>query len=439
MRTIAGILAGFLLLLQVGGAAAQTSDFEIIETYKKRSQALSESIKAVQDPQRLPALQGEIDRLQADNAQHRALLAEGLHPQTLESTIAALREQLAQSTKRVTLVEEQKRDRATITQQTQQAEEDKKTITTITQQNTEYKAALEKLTIEVKELSAGIEKLTAENTGLLEQVRTLQAQGKRDKDSIAKLQALNEKLNQNVRDRDALIIKMMDSVFGDYAKADLTDAQRQELFVNVKGNDYVGQIVATVDGNVKYSDSALLSAADAKTVQEEQAKLSAKWEELKPFVAKLYPDEQAKERDIATVDSRVTEWRTSIDAAMWRSIHQVFVGQNMDIGDFSNGTEFHGRLVAFVDAQTREPAREKYRSFRATIWDTPIKDQWLPLIPKEQLSDAQRAEIEERIALWDKAVKDQLRRWIMIGVLGSALLIGLAVLVLRKKKPAVAA
>jgi hypothetical protein len=78
-------------------------------------------------------------------------------------------------------------------------------------------------------------------------------------------------------------------------------------------------------------------------------------DEIKPFVSKLYQDDAAKVRDIATVDTRVADWKKSLGQATWKSIHQVFVGQNVDIGPFATADEFHARLVSYIDEQAKNP------------------------------------------------------------------------------------
>ncbi|HWR98010.1 MAG TPA: hypothetical protein VN317_06265 [Candidatus Methanoperedens sp.] len=437
MKKIASGLAALLLLLQFGSAFAQTSDYEVIESFKKRNQALLTSLKAAQNAQQVTALESDIARLQAEYAPHKALLGEGLYPATLEKALTALRDQAQEARERVRKAEESRQDKAKIVEITRRSEEDTKTIARISQENTEFQASIARLSAEVKDLGARIEQLTTENTGLQGQIKTLQAQGKKDRETIAKLKELTEKLNANIRDRDALIVKMMDSMFGEYGKADLTDAQKRDLFTNVQGSDYVGKIVSTLDGNVKYSENALFSAQDLKLIREEQLKLSTKWDSIKPFVAKLYPDEQSRVRDIATVDGRVADWKRSINETTWKSIHQAFAGAKVDVGPFQTAAEFHTRLLAYLDEQVRTPSREKHRAFRQ-VWDSPIKDQWLPLIPTDELTSQQRGEIDERITRWDEAISAMLRRWVMLGALGVVLLAAILVLLRRKKKPATA-
>jgi uncharacterized coiled-coil protein SlyX len=432
MKRIAGLLAGFLLL-QVGGAFAQTSDYETIETFKKKNQSLLASIDAAQNPEQCAVLESEIGRLQSEYGQHRALLAEGLYPQTFETSIAALRARLREATERINLAAESRVDKTRIEEISRKVEADGKTIAEINKQNAEYRAAIDRLTQEVNDLSARIQKISEENTGLLAKIQALQLESKKDKESIARLKELTDKLNANIRDRDELVLKMMDSLFTEFVKAEPTDQQKKNLFVNVKGNDYVGRIITTIDGNVKYSQSGLLTPQDVKFVREEQKRLAAKWNEIKPFVAKLYPDEQTRVRDIATVDSRVSEWKSSIDDTTWKSIRQVFVGQNVDIGPFADAGEFHARLLAYIDAQQGKPSRDAYQTFKTKIWDSPIKDQWLAVIPLEELTEKQRAEIEERIALWDKNSAPLVPRWVLIGVLG-AVLLGVLVVALRSRK-----
>jgi regulator of replication initiation timing len=433
MKTIAGLLSLALLLLpQVGSAFAQTSDYEIIDTFKKRSGSLHESLKTVENPAQLANLAQEVGRLESEYAPHRKLLADGLYPQTFDAVVAALRDETSRSTRRIALAEESQRDKARI-------EADTRTIGEISRQNEEYRVSVDQLTLKVSDMSARIEALTEENTGLLGKIKTLQLENRKDKESIAKLTALTDKLNANIRDRDALVLKMMDGLFKEYSKAELTDAQRKDLFVNAQGNDYVGAIVGTIDGNVKYADAGLLSAQDVQLVREQQRKLAVKWNEIKPLVAKLYQDEQARVRDIATVDTRVADWKKSLDQATWKSIHQVFAGKNMDIGPFSNAGEFHTRLVTYLDEQARSPSRDRYRAFRENVWDSPMKDQWLPVIPTEELTAAQRSDIDQRIAVWSENVSAIVRRWVLIALAGAALLVTAGVLLRRKKQPALPA
>ena len=315
------------------------------------------------------------------------------------------------------------------------AKEDEIKITTISRENEEFRASIAKLSQDVQEMSSRIEQLTTENTGLAEQIKALQSESRKDKDSIAKLKALTDKLNANIRDRDELIIKMMDSFVGEYSKGSLTDAQKKDLFVNVQGNDYVGKIISTIDENVKYAETTIPASQDAKSMREEQRRLSAKWEELKPYLGKLYTDEQARVRDFATVDGRLADWKKNVDEALWRSIQQVFAGQNIDIGPFHSAGEFSTRLLAYIDQQLQNPSRDTYNAFRR-VWDSPIKDTWLPIIPMEELSQQQRGEIEARITLWEKKISALLWRWVLIGAFGVAVVAVILVVSLRKKKPA---
>lgn len=432
MKTIAGVLfAALLLLTQAGGAVAQTSDYERIESFKQRSAELRESLKAAQHPAQAAALGADIDRLETEYAPHRKLLADGLYPGNLDAALAALREESGRTARRIALAEESRQDKERIAA-------DAQTIGEISRKSEEYRVSAEQLTLQVAELSGQIQKLTEENTGLVGQIKVLQAESRKDKESIAKLRQLTDKLNANIRDRDALVLKMMDGMFKEYSKAELTDQQRQDLFVSAQRNDYVGTIVATLDGNVKYAEAGLLTAQDVKLVREQQQKVSGKWEEIKPLVARLYQDEQARTRDIATVDTRVAAWKKGVEAATWKSVHQVFASQNVDIGPFTNATEFHDRLVAYLDAQVQDPSRERYKAFKEKVWDTPLKDQWLPVIPAEELTAAQRGDIEQRVAAWGERISAILRRGVLIGLAVMALLVTAVILLRRKKQLPVA-
>ena len=161
MKKLSGLLTVLaLLLLQVGGAFAQSSDYEIIESFKKRHQSLLESITSVQDLGRRDMLENEIGRLAGEYEQHRKLLGEGLYPGSLDAAIVTLRDQLNRSTARLHLAEESKQDKVKITEKTRKIEAQESTIKVISAQNEEYRAALEKLSRDVQEQSARIQQLS---------------------------------------------------------------------------------------------------------------------------------------------------------------------------------------------------------------------------------------------------------------------------------------
>jgi hypothetical protein len=171
-------------------------------------------------------------------------------------------------------------------------------------------------------------------------------------------------------------------------------------------------------------------------IRDQQKRLALKWEGIKPFVSKLYPDEQSRTRDITMVDGRLADLKSGTGEATWRSLRQVFTANGIAIEPFRNAGEFSARVLAYVDEQMKNPSREKYQAFRNKVWDSPIKDQWLPVIPPDELTAKQRADIEERIALWDKQISAALWRWVLIGVFAAALLVLVAVMIRKKKKPA---
>ena len=222
------------------------------------------------------------------------------------------------------------------------------------------------------------------------------------------MRELTDKLYANIRDREELIVKMMDSLFDEYSKADLTDAQKNDILAIAQKNDYVSKIVTTIDGNINYVGTALLTPQDVNVIRDQQKRLALKWDGIKPFVSKLYPDEQSRTRDITMVDGRLADLKSGTGEATWRSIQQVFTANGITLAPFRNAGEFSTLVLAYIDEQLKNPSREKYRVFRNKVWDSPIKDQWLPVIPMDELTQKQRSDIEERIALWGKKISADL-------------------------------
>lgn len=428
MKKAIGLLAILALLLPSGGAFAQSSDYETIESFKKKHQSLLQSITAAQDLGQRSLFEQEIGTLERDYQQHRTLLGEGLYPESFEAAIATLREQLNRTTERLELVEERRMDKVQIAE--------------IGRQNEEYRASIEQLTRDVEERSARILQLTAENAGLQTTIQALQAQGRKDRDSIAKLQELtarlkesNDKLTDNIRDRDELVVKLMDSLFDEYSKAELTEARKKDLLAVAQEHDYVSKIVTTLDGNIAFVETALLTPQDARQIRDQQQQISGKWDQLKPYVSKLYPDDVTRLRDLSAVDSRLSALKQKTDEATWNSIRQVFTEQNVALEPFHTGGEFHARVLAYIDKQVQHPSREAYRRFRSQIWDSPLKNQWLPVVSADELTVQQRNDIEARIALWEKKISAQLWRWVLIGAFAAAVAAAAVTVIMRKKKP----
>ena len=90
--------------------------------------------------------------------------------------------------------------------------------------------------------------------------------------------------------------------------------------------------------------------------------------------------------ELARVDGRLSDWKRRIDDTTWKSIHQVFADQKVDIGMFYTAEEFHTRLLAYLDEQVKKPSRGAYQTFKTKVWDSPIKDQWLPVISTDELT-----------------------------------------------------
>jgi hypothetical protein len=141
-----------------------------------------------------------------------------------------------------------------------------------------------------------------------------------------------------------LIVKMMDGLFDEYSKADLTDAQKKNILAIAQKNDYVSKIVTTIDGNINYVGTALLTPQDVNVIRDQQKRLAVKWDGIKPFVSKLYPDEQSRTRDISMVDGRLSDLKSGTGEATWRSIRQVFTANGVEIEPFRNAGE-HRRAV----------------------------------------------------------------------------------------------
>ena len=301
----------------------------------------------------------------------------------------------------------------------------------------------------IKEISEQIGKLNEQNEKLLADVQRLsQNVQKLTGDAFSSLTPIDSlrrqivQLHAGLAERDALIFSLVDSLFlqDDKNVTDMKDVERQGLLGKVEHHGIFANIKRSLQDNLLFIEATTLKQSDMASILKQQQQFRTQWTGIGPKLAGLYAGKQ-KKNDVALVDSMLQQWSSKVDAATWRSLNTLFKEKEVWIKEFTNGDEFSDNLIAFIDTQIKNGGGQSqearytfFKNFDENVW-TPELSPWLAsLVDAQKITPDQKKNIEGKVLEWRSAVKPGSFLWIYIGIVIVLLVLGGAVLFVRRKK-----
>ncbi|MDD8018200.1 MAG: hypothetical protein PHP42_07490 [Bacteroidota bacterium] len=396
------MIALSVFLFSVAGAQ-ERSDSDTKRDFEKGFKSLMKDLRSVDSKEKLEQLSKSADDFENQFKGSRDLLNNAIYPDGYDGTIEKLHEQLkaakdlAESQIRIAQLEEQ-----------------------------------------VKALSGQVETLTNENASLLAQLKGL----KSELDSLRKVVAL---LHENIAKRDAAVFALVDSLFVQYDKQQLSTGDMKRLS-SLEKNNVLTNIKRSIKDNLDFLSSTALSGLDFPKLLDEQRKFESSWKGVGKKLADAYLSSKDRTRELNQVDGMIASWHSQVDTAFWKSLNGIFVDEKVNVAPFTNGEEFYNNVVRFVDDETNNTANKDeaqrlatYEAFAYRVWGSKIKPIWVPVMKRYgMLTDAQVTDIDTKTQLWYSKVKPSNT---LMYVLGAALIIAVLVgLYLgMKKRPTPAA
>jgi outer membrane murein-binding lipoprotein Lpp len=386
MKTIrrTSILVAATMMVLALSFAQEQSDYEIAQSFKKQYAALTKAIEAAQTVQECAEISINIDALEKEYTPHKALLDKTLYPDDFQKKLEMVHGQLAYAQNKLGIIQE--------------------SVSKI--------ASLES---QVKELSAQVEKLSNENGALMSEIQALRASNAQDKKMLDSLNTLVAKLQSSIRSRDKMIFAMVDSIFLQYDKNvdALKDVEKQKVASHIERNSVVGNIKKSVLDNVMFLQSTSLTGKDLATMAGEQKKFASEWKGLGPKLAAIYVSQKERAKEVSTIDTMITAWGAKVDAALWKSLNDLFTSHNLTVKPFNNGADFQTNVVGFIDDeiqnanQRTEAARlQVYTVFVDSVWNGELTTVWMPLMrDNDMVTEAQFGQVKVRIDAWRSTVQ----------------------------------
>jgi len=408
-RTLMVLGAAFMVWMF--SAAQEQSDYEISQSFKKQYAELMKAIESAQTVQECAEISVNIDALEKEYTPHKDLLDKTLYPDDFHKKLDMVHGQLAYAQNKLGIIQE-------------------------------AVAKIASLETQVKELSAQVDKLSNENSSLMSEIQSLRASKAQDQKTLDSLNTLVAKLQSGIRDRDKMIFAMVDSIFLQYDKNidNLKDVEKQKMASHIERNGVIGNIRKSIVDNVAFLQSTSLTGKDLATMIGEQKKFAQEWKGLGPKLATIYVAQKDRAKEVSAIDTMIAAWGVKVDAALWKSLNELFTSHNLTVKPFSNGADFQTNLVGFIDDeiqnanQRTEAVRlQVYTVFVDSVWNADLTTTWMPLLRDHNMvTEAQFTQIKSKVDAWRSSVQPP--HTVMYIVIAVLVLAVLFILYRRMKK-----
>ena len=403
---IMSYLALTLLLIASTPILAQ-SDYEMVQSFKERYQALSDGIKSATGLNDLNNLTTEVENLKRDFSAKKFILDQSLYPENYNSSFDNL----------LSAIELRKSDFTEV----------------------------DVLKTEVSTLRSEIDLLNKRNNELINQITVLESQRKKDAASIEKLDKLLSDLRATILKRDELVFSIVDSLTPKLAGniSTMTQKDKERVYSQVEKNNILAVVKKSLRDNSRFLEVTSLKADDLEDVKKQQQTFVSMWRKVGPKLVGIYAGKGEKTAELNEIDNLFNVWSNRIRREAWESINEEFSLYNINLAAFNNGEEFTNVVTQFISdeiknygVKNKSDSEQIFYVFSDSIWFNKISSEWMPyLLENKLLSVQQKDQIEKKIAEWKSVVSPKDLTWIyaLIG-LGVVFIAGL-IIFLKKKKP----
>ncbi|MDG5765905.1 hypothetical protein QA596_00410 [Balneolales bacterium ANBcel1] len=396
------VLAGLLVLAIgfTGQVQAQfQSDFRIKQNFDQDHAEVLEGLKRIQTEEQADSLHEAVNAMEDRYNDHRQLLNRVLYPETFDVRITNLRELTEATGARIAMIAE-KGDTVIVLEER---------IAELTTDATRYQEKADSLNNELRAM-------------------------RRSRDANA---AQARRLRQELDQRDAFIIKMVDSTFVAYENVDLeslSPAERRGLALEIDAQNVFGFIETVVDNNIDFLNThTQLSTQDFLKLYGVQVEFERMWQNMGHDLAEIYVSETNRQERLTRIVEKIDEWEMLIDDAAWTTLAEGFEQNGINLAPFSNSLEFYTSLNTYLDeaiARAEENGSEeevaRYQNF-ADFWFNDVKPRWQEyLVSANMLTYDNFNTIDEKLTEWK--LQAQPTSYTTAILLGLAIIIALVLL-----------
>ncbi len=349
------------LILFTCMAFAQESDYDVLQSFEKRSTALQAAMDSATTPQALDALKTQIDALALDFQANRDFLDKALTPDTFEGRIAALRQQYTIAYERTSTIQTQG-------------------------------VRIVELETTIALINSRIDTLTGERNQLFSDLQE-------EKRNVTSLRETVKRLTANLQANDRLLFSLVDSIFLPYDRnmQGTTDVEKERIAGSVQQANIMTRVYGVAADNVRFLTNTQLQPKDYASLLDQYQAFRARWsglsEKMKDVVAATARVESGKksskksavvlpqEGSYVQVDSVMNVWNEKLMHDFWISIEREFTSKGININHFTDGPSFSSAVLALV--ATYKEGHADVDDFVDGVWRERIDKDWRDALSRD--------------------------------------------------------
>ena len=368
----------FTLMLSLGfiNSLFAQSDLEIVDNFKAEVASIESTIKNATSLQDMKDVSSRINELKENYAGHKELLDKSLYPDNYQTSIDKLNKNYLMRQGDFTTIDV--------------------------------------LQTEVSALNEQVEFLNQRNNELLTQVRTLEAQHDKDAKSIKKLENLVAQLRKSIRQRDELVLSMIDSLMPPTVRdQDMLNAEDKNMIAKEEQEqNVIENVKTTIKDNIRFMQVTSLKPDDLLAIREQQKDFSAKWQKVGVKLVEVYSEDGKKAEELKQIDELFNQWYAAVTTEAWKSIDDEFSLNGIELRSFKNGEEFATSVEMFISDELKnlgikseEDSKKVFAQFADSTWFAVIQPVWMNyLIENKMLTEQNKDKMESKIAEWKNAL-----------------------------------
>jgi uncharacterized coiled-coil protein SlyX len=404
VRQYISFLAVFLFLAS-SSVIAQQSDYQIQQDFRESLAELSELIDNANSIYVLDQIEEHINTFEANYAEHSGIINAALYPETFESSINGLRENLAEAKDNIETIEE----------------------------------LSERVTELMDEMDGFRDRLNTMN----QETMTLQNQIEQAEANEREQAALIRQYRQNLEQRDNFVSDFLEELLTTYQSMDAgTQEEIAEAAERLDENplDVIRSIVSEYINLVDQSPG--LDTPDYVAMRAQHGYFEDIWNRIGERLAVTFdPDNPVQSEQ--EVDDMLGAWLASIDNKLWDAISTAFNQNGVELEPFTSPDDFNTALHSYVDAayefsleSNNEEDYENYRNFR-DFWNNTVKASWGDaLVDGNILSSSDIAAIDLKLSDWGEEAPPTSNLMFILFLVSLGIIIILVILLLVRRDPA---
>jgi len=394
-----------LVFVFVSGLNFAQSDFEIKQNFMSKYKQIEVSIEYADDEAKCTTIAGQIEKLKDEYAPHTSLLDNALYPEDFNSAFAKLSKKLSIRQTDVSQIGD--------------------------------------LKVQVTELNDQLLKLNQENSELMYQVQSLKRSATKNAKTIDSLKYLVKRLSAKLKERDDLVMSMVDSLFQQITviPASVNDYESNGVFKKIASTNFFENIKRSVSDNMKFMRVTILTPDDLNEIRGQQNEMSARWQKVGPSLAKVYLQNKQQATEVNQINNLFDEWKQQIDDQVWERVYNIFEKKNIHLLQFKSGDEFTNSISSFVHDEIKnygvkgkDESDKTYALFVDSLWFKEVEPEWIPyLLNDKMISEANKDSLDNKIKEWkEKVSPSEFPLWIIYVVVGIIMVTVLSIVIFRK-------